>query len=130
VISPNSFADTSAYYIIECKRLDSENTNGISGLNGEYIKEGICRFTSGLYTTYYKTNGMIGFVVEAIDIDKNITSINTLLSESFPQANTTQLISHRLITNGFDFSYYSMHNKDNEEIIIYHLMFDFQNNIH
>jgi len=130
VISPNSFVDTSAYYIIECKRLDSKNVSGLSGLNAEYIIEGICRFTSSLYTTYYKTNGMIGFVVEAIDIDKNITSINALLSNAFPQANTMQLISHRLLNKDFDFSYYSIHNKNNNEIIIYHLMFDFQNNIH
>ena len=129
ILSSNSFVDTAAYYIIECKRLDSKNVTGVSGLNAEYIKEGICRFTSSLYTTYYKTNGMIGFVVEAIDININITFINTLLKNSFPKANTTQFLTHCSITKGFDFSYYSMHNKASDEVIIYHLMFDFQNNI-
>ena len=109
--------------------MNSKKVTGISGLNAEYIKEGVCRFTSNLYTTFYKTNGMIGFVVETIDIDKNITSINTLLNSSFPQSNTTRLITPHLITKDFKFSYYSLHKQDTDEIILYHLMFDFQKNI-
>lgn len=129
VLSLNSFEDTSAYYVIECKRVNGINQNGKTGLNGEYILEGICRFVSEKYSSYYKTNGMIGFVVEPIDIHKNITSINTLLNTLFTQANTTQILSKCTIVKDFDFSYYSAHSIDAEEIIIYHLIFDFAKNI-
>lgn len=60
----NTFQDTSAYYIIECKRLDAINTKGKTGLNAKYIQNGIYRFTSNNYSTYNKTNGMIGFLVQ------------------------------------------------------------------
>jgi len=42
----NTFEDTSAYYIIECKRLDGTNTTGTTGLNAKYIENGIYRFAS------------------------------------------------------------------------------------
>lgn len=125
----NTFQDTSAYYTIECKRLDAINPLGVTGLNAKYIENGICRFISNSYSTYYKTNGMIGFVVESIDVHKNIASINTLLQTSFIQANTIQKITQRSIVAGFDFSYYSTHKIKSEEITIYHLMFDFSKNI-
>lgn len=129
IMPVNPFICDDAYYIIECKRVNGINQNGKTGLNGEYISEGICRFVSQKYSSYYKTNGMIGFVVAPIDIHKNITSINTLLNTSFTQANTTQILSKRTIVKGFDFSYYSTHSIDAEEIIIYHLIFDFAKNI-
>lgn len=129
VLSFYSFQDTSAYYIIECKRLDSTNTTGTTGLNAKYIEKGICRFASKQYSTFYKTNGMIGFVVESIDIHKNVTSINILLNASFAQANTIRILSNRTIIKGFEYSYHSTHSIDAEEIIIYHLMFDFSKNI-
>src|SRR5690554_1312493 len=100
----NTFQDTSAYYIIECKRLDAKNLTGITGLNAKYIKEGICRFASSTYSVHYKTNGMIGFVVEPMDINANITSINNLLVNNFSEANTTQELQYREIVKGFSFS--------------------------
>src|SRR5437588_387897 len=36
----NTFKDTAAYYIIECKRLDATNQSGTTGLNAKYIKDG------------------------------------------------------------------------------------------
>jgi hypothetical protein len=129
VLTCNSFIDTEAYYIIECKRLDKSNTNGTTGLNAEYISKGICRFVSGKYSSYNKTNGMIGFVVESINIDNNISSINSLLNTSFTQSNTTKALTNYEIDKDFKFSYCSTHNKNDDEIIIYHLMFDFSNNI-
>lgn len=59
----NLFINDDVYYIIECKRLDINNLNGISGLNGEYILEGICCFVFLKYLCYYKINGMIVFIV-------------------------------------------------------------------
>jgi hypothetical protein len=129
VLTLNSFIDTSAYYIIECKRLDSVNIRGITGLNAKYIQNGIFRFVSGTYSTYYKTNGMIGFLVQSIDIHENIESINALINDSFPQVNVTRQLNNYAIVDGFDYSYYSTHSKNTEEIVIYHLMLDFSKNI-
>lgn len=125
----NTFQDTSAYYIIECKRLDAANTNGTTGLNAKYIKNGICRFTSASYSTHYKTNGLIGFVVVPMDINKNVSSINYLLATNFSEANTTQYMKYREIVTGFDFSYCSFHNVTEDSVVLYHLMFDFSKQI-
>ncbi len=125
----NTFQDTSAYYIIECKRLDATNPNGTTGLNAKYIKNGIYRFASATYSTYYKTNGMIGFVVEPIDVNKNVSSINNLLATEFLAANTTQDLQYREIVTDFDFSYSSCHNVLVNSVVLYHLMLDFSKNI-
>lgn len=125
----NTFQDTSAYYIIECKRLDATNPNGTTGLNAKYIQNGICRFASVSYSTHYKTNGMIGFVVEPIDINTNISSINNLLATNFSESNTSQDLQYREIVTGFHFSYCSFHNVSKKSVVLYHLMFNFSNNI-
>lgn len=125
----NTFQDTSAYYIIECKRLDATNLNGTSGLNAKYIKDGMYRFATATYSTHYKTNGMIGFVVEPMDINANITSINNLLVNNFSEANTTQELQYREIVKGFAFSYCSRHNLAQDNVVLYHLMFNFSKNI-
>lgn len=125
----NTFQDTSAYYIIECKRLDAKNLNGTTGLNAKYIKDGMYRFTSNTYSSHYKTNGMIGFVVELMNINANITSINNLLVSNFSEANTTQELQYREIVKGFAFSYCSQHSVSEHSVILYHLMFNFSKNI-
>ena len=125
----NTFEDTSAYYIIECKRLDATNTTGTTGLNAEYIKNGIFRFVSAYYSNYCKTNGMIGFVVKSIDINENVSLINNLLERIFADTNTTQYLQYRKILADFNFSYCSYHNVVGNEVLIYHLMFDFSGNI-
>ena len=125
----NTFEDVEAYYIIECKRLDKKNPDGISGLNAKYIENGICRFTSETYSSFYKTNGMIGFIVEQMNISENITSINNLLALNFPKINTTQELQYREIYKDFNFSYCSCHKNIDKQIVIYHLMFDFSKNI-
>lgn len=129
VMPVNPFISDEAYYIIECKRLNSKNTSGKTGLNGEYIAEGVCRFVSQKYSCYHQTNGMIGFVVEDLDINKNIVTLNTLLSSQFPEAYTVKEISKRDIANGFNFSYYSTHTSNKNELLLYHLMFNFSGNI-
>ena len=125
----NPFIADEAYYIIECKRLNSKNQTGKSGLNSEYISEGICRFVNNKYSSYYKTSGMIGFVVESIDIDKNVTSLNTLLDTSFTHSNTINQLTKKSIVSDFPFSYYSTHTSNKDELLIYHLMLDFANYI-
>lgn len=129
IVPINPFIMDEAYYIIECKRLNAENQNGRTGLNAEYISEGICRFTSEKYSCYYKTNGMIGFVVQPFDIDRNVDSINALLNKIFTYTRTVQPLTKVNIATGFDFSYYSTHTCNTGNLIIYHLMLDFSNNI-
>lgn len=125
----NTFQDTSAYYIIECKRLNAINLSGTTGLNAKYIKDGMCRFASTTYSTHYKTNGMIGFVVEPVDISANVASINNLLANNFSEANTTQNLQYREIVTDFSFSYCSCHNVSEDNVLLYHLMFDLSKNI-
>ncbi len=99
----NTLIDTRAYYIIECKRLD-----GYSTLNKEYITNGINRFITRKYSSYYKVNGMIGFIVKAIDVDKNLNKID----ETFIPIKRDKL-------------YISKH----KELDLYHLMLDFSSNL-
>lgn len=113
------------YYIIECKRLDNKATRGISGLNAEYIKNGICRFVSNYYSSHYGVNAMIGFVVTPMDIHKNTDDINLLLKNHFPKANTTTALTKGNFIPDFEFHYRSIHKKhDSTELYLYHLMID------
>jgi len=125
----NPFLNDDAYYIIECKRIDNTNIDGTTGLNAKYIENGICRFITEKYPSYYQTNGMIGFVVEPIDIHKNTQSINKLLRQEFLNACTKQELTYKEIHPQFKHSYYSRHTIFNKTIILYHLMLDFSGNI-
>jgi hypothetical protein len=126
IFSSNSLTDTSAYYVIECKRLDNQNCNGTTGLNAEYIRNGIMRFVNGKYSTNKYLNGMIGFVVEQMDISCNISNINKLLKNHFSNAHTVSDLSPVEFINDFEYQYYSIHRKSkNSKIKLYHLMFDF-----
>lgn len=130
VISLNTFEKQEAYYILECKRLDSKNTNGTSGLNAEYIKNGISRFTSKYYSSYHRVNGMIGFIVDGLEIHSNTKNINSLLLNSFKSVNTNQEITRSHFINDFEYHYHSTHtDKENDQLKIYHLMFDLNENI-
>lgn len=125
----NTFLDAAAYYVLECKRIDAINPNGGTGLNAKYIENGIQRFTQKTYGSYYNTNGMIGFVVQEIDIHKNTESINSLLTGEFNHITTTQSLTNKIIVSGFNYSYFSTHNSRTDTLTIYHLMFDFSKNI-
>ena len=126
----NSFVETDAYYIIECKRLDNVNLKGVSGLNAEYVKEGIIRFVTGYYSCYYKVNGMIGFIVKQLDINANHSDINYIIKHHYPHSNTKQYLQKENCINNFDFLYSSIHSfGSTNEIKLYHLMLDFSKNI-
>ncbi len=103
VQTKDTFTNTGAYYIIECKRLD-----GYSTLNKEYKKNGINRFLSGKYPSHHKVNGMIGFVVKEIDIDANINKIGNFFN---------------LIEKN------RLYDSNNKNLKLYHLMMDFSNNL-
>lgn len=129
VISFDTFEIQEAYYIIECKRLDNVNTDGDTGLNAEYIKEGISRFTTKYYASYYRVNGMIGFIVEKMNIHLNTNKINKLLKK-FGKPITNEYLTKSDFIDSFDYQYCSTHlDDDSEELKIYHLMFEFSNNI-
>lgn len=67
------FDKHSAYYIVECKRID-----GTEGLSKKYIEEGVARFITQKYSAYYGKNIMIGFVVRQINMSDNIKKIKNL----------------------------------------------------
>ena len=126
-----TFTKSEAYYIIECKRLDNKNLTGASGLNTEYINNGIYRFVSKYYSTSCGVNAMIGFVVEKIDIHINAVNINALLrNPKLNNCNTTQEIQQATFIPNFEFHYSSTHKDiDNGNFTLYHLMLDFSNNM-
>jgi hypothetical protein len=99
-------------------------------LNAKYIENGIDRFITKFYSSYYRVNGMIGFIVEDLKIDENVKSINTLLTTSFSSISTKQEITKDSFIDDFEYHYNSIHaDKDNDELKIYHLMFDLSENI-
>lgn len=104
--------NTDAYYIIECKRIDGSN-----GLNDKYISNGINRFIENeKYPSFKKVNGMIGFVVNPIDIEKNTQIFSDLKFHQF--------------INDFKYSYISNHTTTNlNNLTLYHLMLDYSSKI-
>lgn len=130
VISANTFLVQEAYYVLECKRLDNINVIGTSGLNAKYIENGIYRFVSKYYSSYYRVNGMLGFIVEKLDISANIQNINKLLVEEFRESNTSSTMVQDNFIEGFPDHFHSIHkDTDDKPIKIYHLMFDLHGNI-
>jgi hypothetical protein len=125
-----SFIETKAYYIIECKRLDSRYLRGKSGLNAEYIKNGIFRFVEEKYSSYCGINGMMGFVVEDIDIQGNTENLNFVNEQYFPETNTEQGLQRVDCIEGYEYIYKSRHKTvSGGNLILYHLMLDFSDNI-
>lgn len=126
ICHPNSLRDTSLYYVIECKILNSEKLLGKTGLNGKYVSEGIKRFTTKKYLTNCSVNGMIGFVVETMNLKSNYKNINIILKKHFSDIQTDKYLKFCKIEDNFHYSYFSIHKtEDNEKIKLYHLMLDY-----
>ena len=104
--------NTNSYYIIECKRIDGTNE-----LNKKYVSNGINRFIENeKYPSFKTANGMIGFVVNPIDIEKNTKCFSDLKFHQF--------------INDFKYSYVSNHKTTNsKDITLYHLMLDYSSKI-
>ena len=116
-----SLNNPQAYYIFECKRLD-----GSMDLNRKYVKEGIMRFISEKYSSYYGLNGMLGFEVCKLDTTANIEKINRLAAADYPGTHVIKSIARTVATREFNYSYVSSHNTVSlREIALYHLMLDF-----
>lgn len=105
------------YYFIECKRIDGLNSHYQTSLNNKYVNDGINRFITEKYPTHLEANGMLGFVVNKIDIKENTRRITILKDYQF--------------IDNFDLSYISEHTTitSNKKIILYHLMLDFSSKI-
>ncbi|MFH1859404.1 MAG: hypothetical protein ABH870_00055 [bacterium] len=125
IITQNTLEEPEAYYIIECKRLDSQKL-----LRTKYIEDGIKRFVEEKYSACHGINGMIGFVVKQMDICANIANINNLLENNFAKVNTETVLTSLNFIENFKYQYYSIH-KDikDKRIKLYHLMFDFSGNM-
>lgn len=130
IISPDIFENKQAYYIIECKRIDSINTQGKTGLNAEYVINGMNRFLKeNKYSSFYGTNGLIGFVVSQMDIKANINKISTLAKTHLIGSYTQEIQAESFISD-FQYHYSSHHTKQNgEQIKLYHLMYDLADKI-
>lgn len=126
ILQVNPYKGDDVYYVIECKRLDNVNQNGKTGLNGEYISNGITRFTNEKkYHFYNNTAGMIGFIVSKMDVHENVVCINYLLQNYFTEINIEKELTKKQITLDFEYSYYSSHKVNDITKTLYHLMFDF-----
>lgn len=132
----NEYVDDEEYYLIECKRLDSKKLLSKYGLNAEYVKNGICRFVSGYYSSHYGCGAMFGFLTESIDVQSDIISnINSMLNMDFINdhnqvvtAGVVKPLSYEDFANGYPYSFLSTHtHTSSKELILYHLMFDFSN---
>lgn len=134
------YVDDKEYYLIECKRLNDKRLKGKSGLNAEYIKNGICRFVQeNYYSSYYGCNAMFAFVVAPVDIPSDIVrNINILMhsplvndKNQIVNANTIQDLIYEDFADNYPYSYISKHKCDvsGNSLILYHLVFDFSNHI-
>ena len=105
------YEEHDAYYIIECKRLD-----GTNGLNTAYVSDGIERFTTNYgsardqayYSSYYGINGMIGFIVNDINIHDNMAQIGPFFNEIERD---------------------KLYESNHANLKLYHLMMDFSHNL-
>lgn len=131
-IQVNPYEGTRSYFIIECKRID-----GSKKLNSEYVKNGISRFVQNFYSSNFGFNGILGFVVNNIDIDNNIVNgINPLLcidmvndKNKIVNAQSTKYLIKTIDIDNYKFAYTSEHSCLNTTLKLYHIMFDLSKNI-
>lgn len=117
----SSFDEPKKHFIVECKRVDSE-----TGLNREYVQEGVMRFTTQQYPTFLSLNGMIGFCVKTFDIHENSTiKINRHLNKWCPNETIQPLTQEKFIED-FEYSYTSNHytTSSKKQFKLYHIMLD------
>ncbi len=118
--------DEHIYLAVECKRI-----NQLSDCN-KYIDD-IQKFCSRNYKqTRLPIEGMLAFLENPKITHENVSmDINSRL-ETNSMINTKQYLSRELINKSFEGSYLSSHLKNynqNERLSIYHLLFDYSNNI-
>lgn len=105
-------------FIVECKRLFQQSSK-----NKPYLDDGLIKFIDLRYAPTNQFAGMIGFVVSGnIDTIFNNIAENT---DNFHPTNPKQSIQVPL-DSSLKHSFISFHEReDKREIIIYHLLFEF-----
>lgn len=118
ILLKSDFEKEDAYYIIECKRID-----GTAGLNKKYIKEGVARFVTQKYSSYYGRNIMLGFVVKKIDISANTKLIEGIQNSDLDQNmhGNFQLVNSDNLTE----SYKCMYQIQSGELELRHIFSDY-----
>lgn len=112
--------DKHKYFSFECKRLNKGRQD-----TGEYIKEGIKRYTTSKYSGKMPLAGMIGFVEEEKTCDY-IVDINKRLKKH-KDINSLKYLEFYEFTHSFNDSYHSIHQRKNsliKQINIFHFFFD------
>ena len=118
ILLKSDFEKDDAYYIIECKRID-----GSSDLNKKYVKEGVARFVTEKYSSYYGRNIMLGFVVKKIDISSNAKLIEEIQNADLRQQmhGKFELIERKGVTE----SYRCMYQIQSGEVELHHIFSDY-----
>ena len=134
----NPYMSTKAFFCIECKRLGIGKDGHATELNIEYVKNGICRFVSDYYSSYFGCNAMFGFLVNKVCVQTEIIdSINSKLNTDYTNTQGRKVnargktgLHYVDFANGYRHSYISTHTHvSGKELVLYHLLFDFSNNI-
>jgi hypothetical protein len=126
VLGGSHFDNDDAVFILECKRLDGKGDLGKDNLNGKYVNNGIMRFTSEQYPSYFRLNAMIGFCVEPFDININTNQkLNQHLTQWCPNEILSPIVQE-LFIDDFEYTYSSVHRitSSQKAIKLYHLMLD------
>lgn len=118
ILLKNDFEKEDAYYVIECKRID-----GTSDLNKKYIKEGVARFVTQKYSSYYGRNIMLGFVVKKIDVSANAKLIEEIQNaeSDHHMHGDFQLVESKGVTE----SYKCMYQIHSGEVELHHIFSDY-----
>lgn len=111
-----SFAISGFEFIIECKRLKNANQ--------KYIDEGLYRFLNNAYSAHESCSAMLGFVIEG-----NIEHIRSGIMRKCEKEQCVHNDFSRQKYIEWEYSFKTTHSrKDNSEINVYHLFFEFTRN--
>lgn len=118
ILLKSDFEKDDAYYIIECKRID-----GTTDLNKKYVKEGVSRFVTQKYSSYYGRNIMLGFVVKKIDVSANAKLIEEIQNTELGQYmhGDFQLVKREGVTE----SYKCIYQLQSGEVELRHIFSDY-----
>jgi hypothetical protein len=122
VYSIDMFKYPKQYFTFECKRID-----GSKKLNRFYLEKGVKRFTDingPLYSSYFQSNCMFGFVVKEIDIVLNTKKINELQNREYPTINVINEINSIEIKQEYINTYISSYSVNESTIELFHLFYD------
>ncbi len=119
----------------ECKNLNNEqdlvnkyvcyNTYKKDTNNQNIFDGGVLRYFNGKYAQKLNFGGMIGFVLDGDTLDiKN--KISAKLNENLattPEGDLLRILDNSIDQNNFTFD--SVHKRNNSELVLHHLLFDF-----